>query len=268
MVRPPVRETHSGRGPRSDRRSASEIRGRLGWLRLPSFAGAFPRRRCFVRLVGESCRRIVRAYWLARGRGSFGPWSDPGLAAATRLPLLAGVGRRPSPVARSPGTGSRRAVGLSKVRSTRGKPSSPARLTTARAFAPDRSTGRLSCGSRLASLRRLLAAPCRPGAAGLPDHPASAFRAGHDTQAVSRVALAVFAPRVPCSFTDRSPRAFLVAPAGDAARAGHSCLVFFGQRTFRARARAVLAAWPAALSRHRRRPWGLPTLRSVAPDRG
>jgi hypothetical protein len=52
---------------------------------------------------------------------------------------------------------------------------------------------------------------------------------------------------------------------GDAARAGHSCLVFFGQRTFRARARAVLAAWPAALSRPRRRPWGLPGPFAVLP---
>jgi hypothetical protein len=57
---------------------------------------------------------------------------------------------------------------------------------------------------------------------------------------------------------------------GDAARAGHSCLVFFGQRTFRARARAGsrgLAGGALFASRPcRRRPWDLLiTLRSLGP---
>jgi hypothetical protein len=123
--------------------------------------------------------------------------------------------------------------------------------------APDRSTG--------ASLLRLRSHPfdvrwprravrgCRP-----PDHPASAFSA-------TLVAPKPLSSHRPCGFSrrvasrlrarsDRTLRSARrsrspVAPVGDAARAGHSCLVFFGQCTFRARTRAVLAAWPVSAFR-------------------
>jgi len=65
----------------------------------------------------------------------------------------------------------------------------------------------------------------------------------------------------------RGSIAVVARRGGDVARAGHSWLVFFGQRTYRARARAVLTAWPVApFSCRRRHPWDLLiTLRSVAP---
>jgi hypothetical protein len=134
-------------------------------LRLPSFAGAFPRRRCYVRLVGENCRRVVRAYWLARGRGSFGPWPDPGLTAAARLPLLPSVGRRPSPVARSPVPVPAGRSGLSKVRSSTGsRRHRPGRLPPGRSHR----TGRL--GVSLVVLAWHPFGVCRPRRAvrGLP----------------------------------------------------------------------------------------------------
>jgi hypothetical protein len=128
----------------------------------------------------------------------------------------------------------------------------------------------------LASLRRSLAAPCRPG---LPASGPSRSGVGCDTrgtQAARRIALAVFLPRVSGGGDidlagDRArvrPSRVVSRRGGDAARAGHSCLVFFGQRTFRARARAGSRglAGGGGFPPHRRRPWDLLiTLRSVAP---
>jgi len=129
--------------------------------------------------------------------------------------------------------------------------------------------GRLSCGfARIPSTftgRAVPSVSCR-----LTDHPAAAFVAAHDTQAVRRIALAVFVPRV-SDYAVLLPRAFWVAPvetppvrvirgwcSSNSARSGPA-------------PGHVLAAWPAALSRPPATSVGFAdTLRSVAPafDRG
>jgi hypothetical protein len=180
--------------------------------------------------------------------------------------------RRPSPVAaftrcRPPSGGP-----LSNAGRDGGGPWSPAR--SIRRPSPSRRRtdrpGRLSCGfARIPSTFAGRAVPsggCRP-----PDHPASAL-----VRPLRHPSFAVASPlRFSCLASPlsdrtsafRAPFTFTGRAGGDAARAGHSCLVFFGQRTFRARARAGsrgLAGVGSCL--HRRRPWDLLiTLRSLDP---
>jgi hypothetical protein len=204
--------------------------------------------------------------------------SGPGVTASARLPLLGGASSWAVLLRsrRSPGAIPRRAAPLSNAVARRpGAPWSPAR-SIGRPSPSRRRTdrsGRLSCGfARIPSTFAGRAVPsggCRP-----PDHPASALvrDASRHPSRGRRIALAVFLPRV--SVSDQTLCAFR-APfegraGGDAARAGHSCLVFFGQRTFRARARAGsrgLAGGALFASRPcRRRPWDLLiTLRSLGP---
>jgi hypothetical protein len=151
------------------------------------------RRRASCAAFGEYCLRTVRAYWLARDRGTFVSRSVPGVTSldASSAPcvrrgvvlLRSRVHLSPSPVGRP----------LSNAVRDGGGPLSPAPSTCRPS--PSRRPGQVGWGVSpavsLASLRRSLAAPCRPGAAGSRDHPASAFVATDDTQAVRRVALAL-----------------------------------------------------------------------------
>ena len=209
-----------------------------------------PARKPWVLSAGRLARRseniavrAVRAYRLARDREGF------------RLAVRSGGdgfdassapwGRRVGPSfsgARSPGAvpGGRRPLSKAVARRRGSLVTGPVDWPPVAFAAPDRSTG--------ASLLRFRSHPfdvrwprravrgCRP-----PDDPASAFVA---TVAAPKPAVASplrfsclaspLSDRTLCAF--RAP--FSGRAGGDAARAGHSCLVFFGQRTFRARARA------------------------------
>jgi hypothetical protein len=240
------------------------------------------RRRASCAAFGEYCLRTVRAYWLARDRGTFVPQSDLGVTGldASSAPcvrrgvvlLRSRVHLSPSPVGRP----------LSNAVRDGGGPLSPAPSTCRPS--PSRRPGQVGWGVSpavsLASLRRSLAAPCRPEGCRPSDHPASAFGA-------TAVAPKPLRSRRPCGFRASRLRCSVLLPCsycatslgrggGGAARAGHSCLAFFEQRTYRARARASsrgLAGRRFPVGR--RRPWDLlialrsfdPTPRVSAPLR-
>jgi len=138
---------------------------------------------------------------------------------------------------------------------------------------PDRSDRGGSLAVPTASLRRKLAAPCRPGAADLPDHPAPTFVATHDTQPWSPRPCGFRAPRLrgKCSehLVWRVIHCGATRRGGVAARAGHSCLAFL-------LAAHVPGPRPGWFSRPGRRCFRIAggvrgirsTLRSVAPTRG
>jgi hypothetical protein len=175
----------------------------------------------------------------------------------------------PSPVGRP----------LSNAGRDGGGPLSPAPSTYRPS--PSRRTGQVGWGVSpavpLASLRRSLAAPCRPGAAGSPDHPASAFRAADDTQAV--------ASRCPCGFRASRLHRSVLLPCSYRAT---SLVAPWRRRPVRVirgwclRAAHVPGPRPGKFSRpgrwrfpvHRRRPWDLlialrsfgPTVRVSAPS--
>jgi hypothetical protein len=249
-------------------RFAADSGGRRGHCWPP----ARPRRRGGRLTFGEHGRRVVRAYWLARGRAPFGcSRPDSRLAVPARLPLLPGV-------ASPPVSGHGVHVGAVPAALTRpvskrgragGRPSSPARVDSPprRIHVGQIDPGRLSCGTdRIPSAYAGRAVPS--GGAARPDHPAPAFSASHDTQAVvaSPLRFSCLAPRVKVTFT------YVCAPfiAQNKLRrrpCGSFVAGVLPQHAFRARTRAVLAAWPGGLSfAAPATPVGFAaTLRSVVP---
>jgi hypothetical protein len=180
--------------------SAAEIHGRLGWTPGPllaACASSAPGVSPGIRRNRPSDRPgLLACPWPRAFRHSR---SDPRLAAPARLPLLPSVASPPF---------SGRGVHLGAVPAALTRPVSkrgraPAGVRRHRPRLIHRPAhlgcrtdrlGRLSCGIRFASLRRMPAAPCRPG---VPTSGPSRFGVWCEPRHPSRgrVALAVFVPR-------------------------------------------------------------------------